>query len=154
MKTLYKTALCIIAVIISAGCSQKFQPQSSEVSLLYKDANGVIAVKSVGYGKDRLAAVTDAQINAFKVVLFRGVPGTNVGIPLVENEQEATSRNPYYVSRFFDQQIFRNFMVAYEESSSLTRAYGTNRISVDVKINFIALRRDLEQNNIIRKFGY
>jgi hypothetical protein len=31
---------------------------------------------------------------------------------------------------------------------------GKKNISVDVKINLVSLRKDLEENNIIRKFGF
>ena len=40
------------------------------------------------------------------------------------------------------------------ESSNLIDLKTGKKIFVDVKINFNSLRKDLEQNNIIRKFGF
>ena len=45
---------------------------------------------------DNFDAVMDAEKNAFKVLLFRGVPGTELNIPLIENESEVTSRYKKY----------------------------------------------------------
>jgi hypothetical protein len=40
------------------------------------------------------------------------------------------------------------------ESSNLIKMKGTKKITVDVKINYNSLRKDLEQNQLIRKFGF
>ena len=40
-------------------------------------------------------------------------------------------------------------------TSDLTKHKGGKKsIAVDIKINLVSLRKDLEQNNIIRKFGF
>lgn len=31
---------------------------------------------------------------------------------------------------------------------------GIKSLTLDIKVNLVALRKDLEQNNIIRKFGF
>jgi hypothetical protein len=96
----------------------------------------------------------DAQKTAFKVIMFKGIPGTELNIPLIENESEARSKNGEYFKNFFDGGNFKSYMMSSNESSNLIKIKGTNKISVNVKINYNSLRKDLEQNRIIRKFGY
>ena len=84
--------LVIVLMITSLGliqCSPKLVPYSAEVNFLFKEAQGTIGVKSIGYGKNQAAAVLDAQKTAFKVIMFKGIPGTELNIPLIENESEA-----------------------------------------------------------------
>lgn len=154
MKVILKS-LFVISILGLHSCSPKIMPTySGEVNFLYKEAQGTIAVKSTGYGKNQAAAVSDAQINAFKVILFKGIPGTELNAPLIENENEAKLKNSAYFKIFFDESKYKTFMMSSTESSNLIRVNNEKKIVVDVKINYNSLRKDLEQNNIIRKFGF
>lgn len=144
----------IIANLGLHSCSPKLQPYSSEVNFLYKEAQGTIAVKSTGYGKNQTDAVMDAQKNAFKVILFKGLPGTELNVPLIENENDAKSKHADYFKKFFDEGNYKTLMMSSTESSNLIKMKGTKKITVDVKINYNSLRKDLEQNQLIRKFGF
>jgi hypothetical protein len=154
MKNKLKSILGIIVILGLYSCSPKLQPYSAEVNFLSKEAQGTIAVKSTGYGKNQTEAVEDAQKNAFKVLLFKGLPGTELNIPLIENENDAKSKNSEYFNKFFEQGNYKTFMMSSTESSNLIKMKGTKKITVDVKINYNSLRKDLEQNQLIRKFGY
>lgn len=153
MKNIQKS-LFIIAIIWLHSCSPKLIPYSAEVNFLYKEAQGTIAVKSTGYGNNQTDAVSDAQKNAFKVILFKGLPGTELNVPLIENEVEAKSKKAEYFKKFFDEGNYKTFMMSSTESSNLIKVKGGKKISVDVKINYNSLRKDLEQNQVIRKFGF
>ena len=148
MKNIQKS-LFIIAIIGLHSCSPKLQPYSAEVNFLYKEATGTIAVKSTGFGKNQTDAVSDAQQNAFK-----GLPGTELNVPLIENENDAKSKHSDYFKKFFEQGNYKTFMMSSTESSNLIKMKGTKKITVDVKINYNSLRKDLEQNQLIRKFGF
>jgi len=149
-----QTLYIIIAILGLHSCSPKLQPYSGEVNFLYKEAQGTIAVKSTGYGKNQTDAVMDAQKNAFKVLLFKGIPGTELNVPLIENENDAKSKHADYFKKFFDEGNYKTFMMSSTESSNLIKMKGTKKIAVDVKINYNSLRKDLEQNQLIRKFGF
>ncbi len=142
-------------VLFLFSCSPKVQPQpySAEVNFLYKEAQGTIAVRTTGFGKNQTDAVRDAQINAFNVILFKGIPGTELNVPLVSNENDAKSKNPEYFKNLFDRDFYKTFMMSSSESSSLMNVKGGKKITVDVKINYNSLRIDLEQKTIVRKFG-
>jgi len=154
MKNILKSILGLIVILGLHNCSPKLQPYSAEVNFLYKEAQGTIAVKSTGYGKNQTDAVSDAQKNAFKVILFKGLPGTELNVPLIENENEAKSKKAEYFKKFFDEGNYKTFMMSSTESSNLIKVKGGKKISVDVKINYNSLRKDLEQNQVIRKFGF
>jgi hypothetical protein len=121
---------------------------------LYKEAQGTIGVKAIGYGENQESAVEDAQKSAFKILLFKGIPGTELNIPLIQNENEATSKNSNYFKKLFDEGYYKTFLMSSTESSNLIKIKGNKKITVDMKINYNSLRKDLENNLIIRKFGY
>lgn len=149
--------LCIIVVVIglhSCAPTKQSYSYSGEVDFLYKEAQGSIAVKSTGYGNNRTNAIIDAQKNAFKVLLFRGLPGTELNLPLIENENDAKTKHAQYFKWFFDQENYRAFMMSSTESSNLIKVKGNKKITVDLKINYYSLRKDLEQKQLIRNFGY
>ena len=146
--------LSMFFLIFMVACAKKNIPYSAEVNFLYKEAQGTIAVKSTGYGKNKKEAVEDAQRNAFRVLLFKGIPGTELNIPLVPNETEARFKHPEYFKILLDRGGYKSFTMSSDETSALIKAYGTKKINVDIKINYNSLRKDLEQNQVIRKFGY
>jgi hypothetical protein len=142
-------------ILLLNSCSPKTAPYSAQVNFLYKDSQGTIGVKSLGFGTNRSKAIADAQKNAFNVILFKGIPGTELNLPLVPNESAAKQQHGDYFKNFFDKEYYNMYMMSSTESSNLIKVKGGgNKISVDVKINYVSLRRDLEQNNVIRKFGY
>lgn len=149
LKSLY-----FILILGLYSCSPKLQPNTSEVNFIYKDAQGTIAVKSTGYGKNRTETVSDAQKNAFKLILFRGLPGTELNVPLIDNENDVKSKHAEYFKNFFDYGYYKTFMMSSIENSNLIKVKGGSKISIDVKINYNSLRKDLEGNGIIRKFGF
>ena len=154
MNSKLKSILVAMSILGLQSCSPKLQPYSGEVNFLYKEAQGTIAVKSTGYGKNQSEAVADAQKNAFKILLFKGLPGTELNVPLIENENDAKSKHGDYLKKLFDQGNYKTFMMSSTESSNLIKMKGTKKITVDLKINYNSLRKDLELNQIIRKFGY
>jgi|688.fasta_scaffold780609_2 hypothetical protein len=152
-KQILGIGLCFYSLFIQ-NCSPKIQSYSAEVNFLYKEAQGTIGVKAIGYGENQESAVEDAQKSAFKILLFKGIPGTELNIPLIQNENEATSKNSNYFKKLFDEGYYKTFLMSSTESSNLIKIKGNKKITVDMKINYNSLRKDLENNLIIRKFGY
>lgn len=148
--------ILITAIVGLHSCSPKLQPQgySATVEFLYKEDAGTIAVKSSGYGKKKENAIGDAQRNAFNVILFKGIPGTDLNVPLVENESEAKSKHGDYFKKLLDQGDYNKYMMSSAFNSEPAKVKGGVWVSLDIKINYNSLRKDLEQNQIIRKFGF
>lgn len=157
MNNTQKIILGIIAIIGLCSCSPKIQPYSSysgEVNFLFKEEQGTIVVESTGYGKNQSEALVDAQITAIKVLLFKGLPGTELNVPLIENENDANSKFSDYFQNLFQQGNYIKFIMSSTESANPVQKKGNKTITLDIKINYNSLRQDLEQNQVIRKFGY
>jgi hypothetical protein len=153
----YKIILGIILITGLYSCSSKIQPYSSysgEVNFLFKEEQGTMVVESTGYGKYQSEAAIDAQISAIKVLLFKGLPGTELNVPLIENENDAKSKHNDYFQNLFQQGSYMKFIMSSTESTNPIKKGGNKTITLDIKINYNSLRIDLEQNQIIRKFGY
>jgi hypothetical protein len=113
-----------------------------------------MVVESTGYGKNQSEALVDAQITAIKVLLFKGLPGTELNVPLIENENDAKSKHNDYFQNLFQQGSYMKFIMSSTESTNPIKKGGNKTITLDIKINYNSLRKDLKQNQIIRKFGY
>jgi hypothetical protein len=127
---------------------------NSVVRFESKESSGSYILNATGYSKTQSEAVIDAEKNAFKVLLFKGLPGTDLSIPLVENQSKAESENKNYFTQFFDQGGYTSFIMNRNTTFPVKKIKGGYETNVIVKINLQALRKDLEQNKIIRKFGF
>jgi hypothetical protein len=113
-------------------------------------------MRAIGFGTNQEDAIIDAEINSFNVLLFRGLPESEQKIALIgTNEFNEKEKHKDYFNKFYTDKRYKTFIMSSIPTSSLTRHKGGKKsIAVDVKINLLSLRRDLEENNIIRKFGY
>ena len=155
MKQIIIICICTLWLF---SCSHKVQipppPYSAQVTFLNKDEAGTITVNSKGFGKDQNSAILNAQSNAFNVILFKGIPGTDLNVPLIENENDAKTKYTEYFNKFFEQGNYQSFLMSSTLTEDPVKSKGSVSCSVDLKINYNSLRKDLEQNNVIRKFGF
>jgi hypothetical protein len=129
---------------------------TAEVNFL-SESTGIITVRSIGYGKNKAEAIDNAEINAMDVLLFRGLPESTQKDPIIGiNSDEIKSKNKEYFENFYGAKQYKTFiMSALPTTEDLIKNKGGKKsIAVDVKINVKALRLDLENKNIIRKFGF
>jgi hypothetical protein len=129
---------------------------TAEVNFL-SESTGIITVRSIGYGKNKAEAIDNAEINAIDVLLFRGLPESTQKDPIIGiNSDEIKSKNKEYFENFYGAKQYKTFiMSALPTTEELIKNKGGKKsIAVDVKINVKALRLDLENKNIIRKFGF
>jgi len=84
-----------------------------------------------------------AELFAIEALLFTGVPGTSLPRPMVNNERQARAQYEEYFKDLLEDGEHRRYVVRVEEESD---AY-------TVIVNHDALRRSLEQEGIIRRFG-
>lgn len=121
------------------------------------DGNGTITLRVTAYGKKSKNAIENAEIEAIKTILFRGIPeSTQCKNPLIStNENDIIKNNKDYFVDFFDRKRCRSFIISNVPVSKFSKD-ATNKkcITVDIKVNFKSIRSDLENHNIIRKFGF
>lgn len=142
-------AICLFS------CSSRSIQSSAKVNYL-ASKDGTITMRAIGVGENQQAAIADAEKNAFEVLFFRGLPGSEQKIALIgTNEITEKQKNQIYFDNLFAGQRYKTFLMSSISSSNVINVKGGGKsISVDVEINVAALRRDLEQNSVIRKFGF
>lgn len=151
IKTLFISTL----VFFFTGFSEKNNPISKAFSAqIIQETEGIIVVETDGYGSTKNDAMLDAEQKAFETILFRGLPGTDLNEPLISNEKDAKTKYGAYFKKLFQAEKMGSFITGTAVTSSFVKkTKGSKNITVQTSINYKALRRDLEQNNVIRKFG-
>lgn len=149
-----RTGIFIIIISLILICC-KLNYYTHQVRYLNGESQ-TLSLRSTGFGSTQLKAVEDAEIATMKTLFFRGIPASQQKDALIsQNESDALKQNHAYFDDFFDKGRYKTFIISSVPVTNLTKYKGTvQQITVDVKINLYALRKDLEQNNIIRTFGY
>ena len=120
---------------------------------IYDDANS-ITLRCNGYGKTESDAIADAGRYAVEQLLFRGVPNTSQNYPLIGTDEiTAKSRYEIYLSDMLNNYRYQSFLTLTTPVES-GRDWGTYWTIADITINLRALRMDMENAGIIRKFGF
>lgn len=147
------TLITITCILVS--CAKKITvPLTAEVNIVNEDKHKTIELRSVGFGKNIEEAIFDSEKKAFEILFFRGIPNTHIENPLIgPNENEILSKHQNYFKSFFSDR-YKSFIMSIYESSPSQKNKGVTSVVNDIKINTMALKKDLETNNIIRKFGF
>ena len=142
--------LAVIAAICLAGCRSP-EPIYNAVGI-HDDANS-ITLRCNGYGKTEADAISDAGQYAVEQLLFRGVPNSNQRNPLIGTD-ESTAKEQYetYLNDLFNNKRYLSFLTLTLPINS-GKERGRYWTVADITINLRALRMDLEQAGVIRKFG-
>lgn len=129
--------------------------QTAEANFLSGDER-TVTMRVVGIGITRYEAIFQAEKNAFNVLFFRGLPESQQKIPLIStNETSEINQHETYFEHFFLDKRHKSFIMSSVPVTEFTRYKCIYKhVAVDIRINLDALRRDLENNGIIRKFGY
>lgn len=141
-----------LSCLIGTVCSQ----ESYQYNVNYLSSDGTsISVRSVGYAKKKAQAAEAAEQMAVMSLLFRGVPGSQQSRPLAGTDEAAIIKaHKSYFDSFLEGKRYKSFITSSIPVSEFGKdASGRKSISMDVTINLKALRADLEQQGIIRKFG-
>ncbi|MEO5905129.1 MAG: hypothetical protein ABIQ11_00270 [Saprospiraceae bacterium] len=154
IQTLVSSLIVFILLSLSLGCSRKVLP-TAKVNYLSSN-DGTVTMRAIGISSNQEDAISDAEKNAFNVIFFRGLPESEQKIALIgTNEPEELEKHKEYFNKFYKDKRYKTFVMSSVPRSDLIKYKGgENSISIDIKVNLVALRKDLEQNNIIRKFGF
>lgn len=121
----------------------------------------VVSIKSTDRTITLHASTQAASINqailyserlAMENILFRGIPKSSQEHPIIADEYKTTTANKAYFEWLLSEQAYRRFYIEstlYRQQQTKGNAFITQQITIDLE----ALRKDLEQQNVIRKFG-
>lgn len=150
-KLLFITFSVFLTMGLTNCKSSKFTGQTT---LLEKSEAGQLHLKASGYGSTKGESVKNATQNAFRNILMYGIPGSNQSTPLLGQNSEQT----YKSNRKFLDNLIENNVESFvlEQKNSTYKFFAINDPSSEVEliINLAALRSHLEQNKIIRGFGF
>ena len=135
------------------GCTRRpHAPASAEVRYVGPTEPGTtnLEARSCGPGGD-VAATQEAVRMAFETMLYRGIPGSEVNTALITNETEARQQHAAYWQDFYEKGRYRTFLMS---TVQVSPPHKTSCVLVRLKINHAALRLDLEQHSVARRFGY
>lgn len=144
--------ISINIILLSVSCSNKKNIMTGTVSFISMK-NDVLTFRCEGNGSNKDDAIHDAQINGFKILFFRGVPGSTNSAPMISvNEASELEKNKAYFDKLFNQSRYLSFVT----SSIVASIYNTkeNKVSIEISINTRSLRQDLVQNKILSDYGF
>lgn len=147
------TSFFVIAILIS--CASKVTiPLTAEVNVVSEDKYNTIELRSVGYGSNLSNAIYDSERKAFEILFFRGIPNTSIENPLISVDEKAIlAKHTTYFNDFFKSR-YKSFIMSEYQASPPQTNKGITSLANDIKINIKSLKKDLENNGIIRKFGF
>ena len=141
--------------MVAVGCRTSATPLGTyEYAAGVSQHAGELIMTTYGNGKNTTEANTDAIKDGMWVILFRGLPGSSQARPLIPPDQftEFDAENHPYFNEFWADR-YNSFLIGSSHiRTDKTKDAGFVSV-VEIIINMDALRRDLEQNGIIRKFG-
>lgn len=130
-------------------------PKAAEVNYL-NEQQGIVTVRSFATADNEKEAVLNAEKNAFNTLFFRGLPNSkNQKSALIgTDENSIKENNKAYFNTLFASRYKSFIMSSVQVAEGTKYKDGSTGIALDITINTRALKEDLENNNIIRKFGF
>ena len=153
-----KNHIAIFVLFLFGSCSPKITSTPS-VSLMERDAQGLVSLTATGYGNNQADREHSAQRIAFETILFKGLPSSATSalrLPMIEKPTEAQSKNKAFFNAFFEKGKMQDFVQSMAVSGGQRKLASKHSMAQEfaLKINYDALRKHLESEGVIRKFGY
>jgi len=151
-RSIINIGFCLLLFLI--GCSRpaaiSYQ-RTGEVRFVSTEDKGTITVDSKGFASDISTATYYAERNAFENLLFKGIPGSNQVQPIIPDENIAWQQHGAVLKKLLSEDYSKFVMSAETRYRSESEPVEIDRtISVDIN----SLRKYLESEGVIRKFGF
>lgn len=150
MKNLLFLSYCCLFLF---GCSTS-SSLTGETTYAGPSEKGTLLVNAQGYGSSKNTALENASRNAFKNLLFKGIPGSYQYLPLLgEKALQVQAQKEAFFKDFFVSKTYEQFILNKEVGKFRSSGKGQANLLAKLHINASALRSYLEQKQVIRKFG-
>ena len=145
----------VLLALIAGSCkstNQNAQVASARVRYMGNEARNTLTVNSMDYGSNNEEAIYNAKRLTFQNLFFRGVAGSPFNDPLIGiNEQEEYKKHKDYLSDFYQNRM-ESFILNSREKVEKVKG-GQRKANITLTVNLRALRQDLEDKQVIKKFG-
>lgn len=149
-----KKQIVLILTVLLASCGSNTYGNFDSAIVNYVSNNGQesITVSSSQIGGNQDEAIFFAKRLAFQNLFFRGISNSPFNKPLIGiNEQLESKKHKDYLNTFYNKRM--GTFITYS-SESVSKIKGGGKLArVDMTINMLALKKDLEEHRIIKKFG-
>jgi hypothetical protein len=145
----HKLIIPLLLLVIS--CSPK-TTQHGLVSYVNSNGKETIKVKADDYGKSEKEARTNAEKLAINTLLNFGITGSEVNSPMIGNNVDKATKEEY-LKKLFTNDRYRGFLTC-SENFQVVKEKRVYHATLNCCISYRALRKDLEDNNIIKKLGF
>ena len=143
--------------VVISHCFFNDSARSIQANSIYKQIinNSLINLRSVGYGNTEEDAKYDAMRRAVDMVLFQGIADHDSPVKdgLISNPERAKETHKSFFKNFYGQREYMSFIPNSVLVSSGKKAKGIKPVTVNMSVNVRALRKRLEREGIVRKFG-
>lgn len=152
MKQTFAILFLALVIVSCKSTNQNAQVVSARVSYMSNQARNSITINSMDYGNNDDEAVFNTKKLAFQNLFFRGIANSPFIDPLIGiNEQQEYKEHKDYLSDFYQNRM-ESFILNSQETLEKIRG-GQRKANITLTINVRALRKDLEDKQIIKKFG-
>jgi hypothetical protein len=143
--------LILLPMLFTNACRRV--PTGATVSFVNEPAPGLITVAATGRGIGLPAIERDAVRTALETLLFVGLPAS---VSARQAMVDPTTVPTNFLNQFVERGSYQPFISGLDRSESRRRraSGGGKTIRYVLTINQQTLRQHLEQQGVIRKFGY
>ncbi len=147
-----KTMILLVILLAACGGNKHANFDSAQVNYVTNDRLESITVSSSDIGENEEEAIFNAKKLAFQNLFFRGISNSPFNKPLIGiNEQTEYKKHKDYLNSFYTNRM-GTFITSSHESVSKVKG-GGRLARIDITINTLALQKDLEEHQVIKKFG-
>lgn len=150
-----KKIIFLFTLLVAVYSCKSLDEYNSNVQMINKVNSTSYSFRGTGFSKSFNECKAEAEMNVFNVLLFKGFSETDLQIPLVDNEVKSKNENQKFYKDFFNNHKYRDYITS-EVSivSPVKKVKGGYSCQVEFTINLNSLKTNLQQNGIIRKFGF
>lgn len=154
MRTLPLTF--VLALLLAGACNRHVSTRS--INIISQEAQGLAVIEADGIGGSQLTVEQDAQRFTLERILYDGIPGAQVSalrLPMIGQRSQLSASQQKQLNALLEPANAARYFTAMSQSSGGPALSSSNKLMrrFTFKVNYDLLRRDLEQQQIIRKFG-
>ncbi len=124
--------------------------RTGEVTCVRNDSR-LVTVTSLHHGSDVTQAQLYAERNALENLLFRGIPGC-YDVPIVNDEAASMKSHAGFYEWLIQSREYERYITERTLNTSGV-SKGPVTVSMDITFDVSALRKEMESQGVIKKFG-